>query len=262
MLKKSRNSRKGSIDRGETFNEFLAKEGLLAETEDAAIKEIIADQVKVAMHEQHLSKTAMTANVHPLNLTLGQLRDVRDALDRRIRRGLQLHDQEIKALPAYLSRPHDMPKGDAIALDTGGTNMRAARVQLGGKTPYELFGDPVSDNQLLNTARTPGQVTDVRFFEKQAELIVEASKMLDQIKVGYCFSYPAEITPDCDARLLKWTKEIQIANVVGELVGARLTDVLRQKHGKSLQLPRCSTIPLPASSLAPASRQRRRITSA
>jgi hypothetical protein len=40
---------KGYIDRSETFDEFLAKDGLLAETEDAALKEIIADQIKVAM---------------------------------------------------------------------------------------------------------------------------------------------------------------------------------------------------------------------
>jgi hypothetical protein len=39
--------RKGSIDRNETFDEFLAKEDLLTETEDAAIKEIIADRNKV-----------------------------------------------------------------------------------------------------------------------------------------------------------------------------------------------------------------------
>ncbi len=55
--------RKGSIDRNETFDEFLASEGLLAETEDAAIKEIIADQIKVAMDKQHLTKTQMAARM-------------------------------------------------------------------------------------------------------------------------------------------------------------------------------------------------------
>jgi hypothetical protein len=34
---------------------------LLAETEDAAIKEIIADQIKVAMDKKGLSKTAMAS---------------------------------------------------------------------------------------------------------------------------------------------------------------------------------------------------------
>ena len=37
---------KGQIDRSETFDDFLAKDGLLAETEDAAIKEIITDKLK------------------------------------------------------------------------------------------------------------------------------------------------------------------------------------------------------------------------
>ena len=44
--------RKGSIDRNETFDEFLAQEGLLAETEDAAIKEIIADRNKVVTRKK------------------------------------------------------------------------------------------------------------------------------------------------------------------------------------------------------------------
>ena len=46
-MKPAMKKRKGSIDRNETFDEFLAKEGLLAETEHAAIKEIIADRNKI-----------------------------------------------------------------------------------------------------------------------------------------------------------------------------------------------------------------------
>jgi hypothetical protein len=38
---------KGHIARDETFDEFLAKEGMLAETEELALKEIIADQVRM-----------------------------------------------------------------------------------------------------------------------------------------------------------------------------------------------------------------------
>jgi antitoxin HicB len=66
---------KGSIDRSETFDEFLAEEGLLAETEDAAIKEIIADQIKVAMNKQHLSKTAMAARMKTSRRQLDRLLD-------------------------------------------------------------------------------------------------------------------------------------------------------------------------------------------
>lgn len=67
--------RKGTIDRSETFDEFLAKDGLLAEAEDAAIKEIIADQIKIAMHEQHLSKSAMAARMKTSRRQLDRLLD-------------------------------------------------------------------------------------------------------------------------------------------------------------------------------------------
>jgi antitoxin HicB len=66
---------KGSIDRSETFDEFLEKDGLLAETEDAAVKEIIADQIKVAMHKQRLSKSAMAARMKTSRRQLDRLLD-------------------------------------------------------------------------------------------------------------------------------------------------------------------------------------------
>ena len=69
---------KGSIDRSETFDEFLSKQGLLAETEDAAIKEIIADQIKVAMHDQHLSKTEMATRMKTSRRQLDRLLDPRN----------------------------------------------------------------------------------------------------------------------------------------------------------------------------------------
>jgi hypothetical protein len=47
-------AKKGYIDRSETFDEFLAKDGLLGETEDTALKEIIADQIKVATESRAL----------------------------------------------------------------------------------------------------------------------------------------------------------------------------------------------------------------
>lgn len=49
----------GTVDRSESFDEFLARDDLFAETEDAAVKEIIADQIKVAMDKKGLSKSGM-----------------------------------------------------------------------------------------------------------------------------------------------------------------------------------------------------------
>ena len=67
--------KRGSVDRSETFDDFLASEGLLAETEDTAIKEIIADQIKAAMHKQRLSKTEMAARMKTSRRQLDRLLD-------------------------------------------------------------------------------------------------------------------------------------------------------------------------------------------
>jgi antitoxin HicB len=72
---KKRSKKKGHIDRGETFDEFLAKDGILAETEDAAIKEIIADQIKVAMDKQGLTKTEMAVRMKTSRRQLDRLLD-------------------------------------------------------------------------------------------------------------------------------------------------------------------------------------------
>jgi hexokinase len=158
-------------------------------------------------------------------LTLGQLGDIRDALSRRILDGLRASGREIRALPAYLRRPPGPLSGEALALDTGGTNIRAARVRFEAGAPRQ---DRTVRSALLVAARVPGRVSDDRFFNEQAALLEKTSRDA-RCPVGWCFSYPARITPDCDAELLKWTKGVRIDNVVGTLVGRRLAAVLRER---------------------------------
>jgi antitoxin HicB len=67
--------KKGFIDRSETFDDFLEKDGLLAETEDAAVKQIIADQIRAAMDKQRVSKTAMAARMKTSRRQLDRLLD-------------------------------------------------------------------------------------------------------------------------------------------------------------------------------------------
>lgn len=67
--------KKGFIDRSETFDDFLEKDGLLAEAEDAAIKQIIADQIRAAMDKQRVSKTAMAARMKTSRRQLDRLLD-------------------------------------------------------------------------------------------------------------------------------------------------------------------------------------------
>lgn len=67
--------KKGRIDRAETLDAFLARDGLLAETEEAALKQIIADQIKAAMAEKRLTKTAMASRMKTSRRQLDRLLD-------------------------------------------------------------------------------------------------------------------------------------------------------------------------------------------
>ena len=64
------------------------------------------------------------------DLTTEQLRQVVAAYKERIVEGLANSDREIAALPTYLGLPDGSEKGKALVVDTGGTNMRAALVEL------------------------------------------------------------------------------------------------------------------------------------
>jgi hypothetical protein len=66
---------KGRVDRTETLDDFLATDGLLAETEDAALKQIIADQIKSAMAEEKITKSAMAARMRTSRRQLDRLLD-------------------------------------------------------------------------------------------------------------------------------------------------------------------------------------------
>jgi hypothetical protein len=59
----------------ETFDDFLESENLLAVCEEDAIKEIIADQIRAAMKEQGLTKTAMAARMRTDRRQLDRLLD-------------------------------------------------------------------------------------------------------------------------------------------------------------------------------------------
>ena len=65
---------KGSISK-ETFDDFLAERGILQSCEDHAIKEIIADQLVVAMKEQGITKSKMAERMHTSRRQLDRLLD-------------------------------------------------------------------------------------------------------------------------------------------------------------------------------------------
>ena len=170
------------------------------------------------------------SDLSPLRLSEAQLAGVRDALRDRIRDGLAHRDREIRALPAYLRRASPSARGRAVALDVGGTDMRAGEIEI-GQGSARLIGHTV-ENALMERAARDGIGRD-EFFDAQAAMIASVATD-DPIAVGYCFSYPATITPEVEAILLEWTKGIRVADTVGQPVGKLLAAALA-KRGKRVR---------------------------
>lgn len=66
--------KKGSVSQ-ETFDEFLAQQGILESCEDHAIKELIAEQLAAEMKAQGLTKSAMAQRMKTSRRQLDRLFD-------------------------------------------------------------------------------------------------------------------------------------------------------------------------------------------
>lgn len=157
----------------------------------------------------------------PYVLGLKTLKAETDAMSEALAAGLAADGQEIAALPAWLPRPSAAPEGAACVLDLGGSNIRAARLELrpGGRTSCSK----VLTGRVL--ARDGATMGSEEFFLQQAALLLPLLSAGDPL--GYCFSYPSRSLPDGGARLLRWTKEVNVPDVAGRDVGELLTAALR-----------------------------------
>ena len=66
--------KKGRVSE-ETFDDFLASQGMLEACEDHAIKELIAEQLAAAMEQQGLTKVEMAARMKTSRRQLDRLFD-------------------------------------------------------------------------------------------------------------------------------------------------------------------------------------------
>jgi len=140
-----------------------------------------------------------------------------------MRRGLEGQKSSLVMIPTFITIDKPVPAGrPVIAIDAGGTNLRVATVVFDGR------GVPSIDN--YSNYEMPGIQKEVgkdEFFDLFARYLIPVAGLADS--VGFCFSYAAEITPDCDGKLLTWTKEVKAPEVIGEFIGQNIADRLRAK---------------------------------
>ncbi|MDL2214676.1 hexokinase [Dysgonomonas sp. OttesenSCG-928-M03] len=153
-----------------------------------------------------------------------QLKEIALSLQTKVEKGLSEKDTEIQCLPTFINPNTNINKGKALVLDLGGTNYRAALVDfVDGKPEIHPENGWKKD---LSVMKTPG-FTREQLYKEIADLISEL-KLDEEMPIGYCFSYPAESLTDGDARQLRWTKGVNIQEMIGEPVGKPLLDYLNK----------------------------------
>ena len=170
---------------------------------------------------------------HLFDLNTEQLIEIARHVEQNIREGLRAPDQEIHCLPTYIPNSDTPKTGRALVIDFGGTNVRAAVTSL---QDGELLLEKGPAAKVIPVERGKSLARE-KFLASLADLVVSLEPPPD-LPVGYCFSYPAESTPDRDVRLLKWTKEIFVKDTVGEKMGSML---LNHLAGYSPPVP-CSSV--------------------
>ena len=125
-------------------------------------------------------------------------------------------------IPTYLSDTGRIPKDEpVVVIDAGGTNFRCALVS---------FTDEGCQVEGMRKWKMPGiaaPATWEEFIRFTADAI---QPLLDRAdKIGFCFSYTADITPEMDGRVVRIDKEVVIKDCEGQLVGASLLAELARR---------------------------------
>ena len=141
---------------------------------------------------------------------------------REMELGLAGAGGSLPMIPTYLSDAGEIPMGEAVAvIDAGGTNFRCGLVR---------FTEAGCQVEELRKWRMPGigaPASWENFIRFTADAITPLMDRTDRI--GFCFSYSADITPEMDGRVQRIDKEVVIEGCEGQLVGASLLAELSRR---------------------------------
>jgi hexokinase len=149
-------------------------------------------------------------------------------------RGLDGRASSLQMIPTFIDVEKEIPLDrPAVVLDAGGTHFRVAvvRFQRGGPPVVERFS-------LHSMPGLRGEVTKREFFETIVDYMRGALECVGTgggKKLGFCFSYPTEILPSHDGRLIRFNKEVKAKEVEGELIGENLLAFLRARGFTNLE---------------------------
>lgn len=138
-------------------------------------------------------------------------------------RGLNGEESSLAMIPAYVNAGGTVPVNESVAvIDAGGTNLRICLVHFDGNGQAHLSN--------FSKQAMPGRDREQTASEFYKVLSDALEPMKDEFHyIGFCFSYAVEILPNYRGRLLHWTKEVKIPDLVGTCVGTGLIETLEAR---------------------------------
>ena len=140
---------------------------------------------------------------HGMNADRVELDACTKAIFARMQSGLEAYQDTVPMIPTYLRGEKQVPAGRKTAvIDAGGTNFRTALVSF-------TEDGVVTENMQKHEMPGSKEPTDWQsFIDHTAECVLPL--MTEAETVGFCFSYPATVTPDKDSRVINLTKQVEI----------------------------------------------------
>ena len=149
-----------------------------------------------------------------------------DQFLKEMQRGLDGKSSSLAMIPAYLGTNDSLPIDAPVAvIDAGGTNLRIGLVSFsknGELQQHHFTKQSMPGREKIWTAD--------QFYNLLADALEPFIHQFSSI--GFCFSYPAQILPNYDGKLIAWTKEIKIPELVGKNIGAGLIEKLTSRGFK------------------------------
>ena len=167
---------------------------------------------------------------HGLRATDFDMQQLVDVFISEMANGLEGKNSSLRMIPTYIEADNEFKtEVPVLAIDAGGTNIRAARVT--------FSKDGNLDISHMVHAPMPGlerQVSKAEFFQIVAGYIQDLAA--ESERIGFCFSYPTEIYQNKDGKLLQFCKEIKAPEVEGTLIGKNLLEAMGMPDKKIVLL--------------------------
>jgi hexokinase len=138
-------------------------------------------------------------------------------------KGLNGEKSSLQMIPTFIESNNEIPVNKkVIVLDAGGTNFRVALIHFDDNKKVVI-----DEFKKYPMPGSKGYLSLDQFFDTIADAVGDLVEKSD--KIGFCFSYPTEILPNKDGRLIKWAKEVQAPDVEGQLIGKTLLERFKSR---------------------------------